>query len=218
MALTRIQLIDHVLNQSQLDSSYRDLARTWLNIVRTKFATDTKFKIWRKQATLVPFVAGQQTYDLPTDFLNFDQAFVIDANGTQGSQIYSYDSYEFDPASSQASGDPSFLTIDEDNRKIIFNSVPETGKSYKLYYYYSPVAYSTDSTDDNVIPDFPNQNLLIQEMIVLAYENRDDERYPMKVAEAEKANVKHQRNLSQNIGTGVMQLSQASFRPRRRRV
>jgi hypothetical protein len=217
MALTRIALINHVLNQSQLDSSYQTLARTWLNILRRKYADDTDFKIWRKTAANVLFISGQNSYSLPTDFARVDSCFLIGETGQKAAQIFIYDSYEFDPYPNTPNGDPSGATIDELNKKIVFNTFPNSGKYYQLNYFYTPTDYSTDNTDDNVVPDFPNQNLLIQEMILLAYENRDDERYQSKAQEAQMANVKHQRNASQNPGTSTLQLNQAHFRSRRRR-
>lgn len=218
MALTNIQVIDHALNQAQLDSSYRSLARGWINILRQKYADDTNYKRWRTTAANVAFITGTRRYALPVDFNRADSAFLIGSNGQQGAQIFIYDSYDFDPYPHSASGDPVSALIDEKTREIVFNTIPNSGPYYSLNYFYSPTAYAVDGTADSTIPDVPSETLLIQDMILLAYENRDDERYMQKKQEVTEADVKQQRVAPQNVGTSTLQLNQAVFRSRRRRV
>lgn len=219
MALTRIQLINLALDQSGLDSSYQTKARGWLNHATLKLAKNFNYKFYNKTAAAVPFVAGTVSYSLPTDFLNIDTINRVNSSGVLGDEIFVYESYEFDRYSLNIAGDPSCAMIDDEGGKAVFNTTPATtsSTSYRMRYFRKPTVYSTDNTDDAVVPDFKDQEVLLQELMKFAYENLDDERFPQKVGEALKANQALQRNEVRTSDTGKVQLSNANFVARRRR-
>lgn len=219
MSMTILKLVDHVLYQSQLDSSYRAKARQWLNIVRLKLANSKDYPFYRKTDSDVVFVAGQNEYSLPTDFLKSDSCFLVDSSGKQGGPIWILEPYRFDPYNRGAYGTPQLAKIDERRSKIVFDSLPSdnTTQKYRFNYFLKPTDYDLTGSDDSSTPDFPDQNVLIQEMMLIALEAEDDERYGNKYQEAEKANQKHQRNMYNSEGTGQMDLSQTHFKNRIRR-
>lgn len=219
MSMTILKLVDHVLYQSQLDSSYRAKARQWLNIVRLKLANSKDYPFYRTTATDVSFVAGQNEYTLPTDFLKSDSCFVVSSAGKQGEPIWILEPYKFDPYNQGNVGTPRMAKISEGTSKIVFDAVPDTSidKKYRLNYFRKPADYDLTGSDDTSTPDFPDQNVLIQEMMLIALESQDDERYSNKYQEAEMASKKHQRNMYNSEGTGQMDLSQTHFKNRTRR-
>lgn len=195
MPLTRIQLVDHVLDMAGLDSNYRTKGRNWLNIVLEKIANRHDYSFYNKLASSVSFVAGQTTYPVPSDFDRPDSCFWYDSAGNKGGEILIVEPYDFDQVQISYASFPTHAMIDDENQQIIFNAAPAdaSGRSYKLRYYRAAEALSTDSTDDNVIPDFDDQDVLIQELTAMAYEHANDEREDKKKNETKMAHVEHRR-------------------------
>lgn len=217
MPLTRIDLVNLALSQAQLDSSYQTKARGWLNIVIDKLALRKNYKFYYKTpSTDVPFVAGVQEYGLPDDFQRSDSCFIIQ-NGQVGTEVLIVEPYRFDQlAFGNITGTPSAAVIKVESQVIRFNTAPSAGNnlSYRLNYYRSPQALTTDSTDDLVVPDFEDQDVLIQELMRWAYEFTDDERYEAKKMDIKEAHRDHQRNMYESDGTGQMDLARDIFRSR----
>lgn len=217
MALTRIQIVNQALDQAQLDSSFQAKGRNWLNIIIQKLSLRQNYLFYRvTQDTL--FVPLQTQYNLPSDFQRADTIYFIDSNGNQGNGIYLADSYQFDRWITNADGFPQFAYVKDEDGKLIFNSAPSTvqGQGFRFNYFKKPDALSLDATDDNVVPDFKDQFTLIEELIAMAYEFLDDERYKDKKMDAMKSNVDYQRLLNQTDGNSKMDLNAWVFRPTRR--
>ncbi len=213
--LTRIQLVDYALTQAQLDTNFRTLGRTWLNHVLNKLYKRSNYLNSNILAAAVPLVAGVDIYALPTDFGRADACFFYNAQGIQGAEIPIVDSYMFDPwKQGSSTGAPSVAYIDVDTETIHFNSKPSQGSTdyYRLRYFKEAPSYSTDSSDDNVIPDFEDQDMLIQEVIAQAFEYTDDERQDKKKAEAMMSRKDFQRNMNQNDNQSVCELDRLIFR------
>lgn len=217
--MTRIALINHALDQAGLDSSFQTKARTWLNTVLEKLSIRTNYKFYRKKAETA-WVSGQKAYNLPADYQRSDSCFMLDPAGNPGQAIPIVEPYEFDmytPGSS--SGTPVMATIDLDAGTIIFSSAPSdpNGRSYRLWYFRDPPTYSTDTTDDSVVPDFEDQETLIQELILMAYQFREDEREAAQERKLKETKAEFQRNMFESDGTSVMPLNSFVFRNGRRR-
>jgi len=216
MPLTRIDIVNTALEQSQLDSTYQSKARKWLNIIVDRLALRKNYKFYYKTADDVPFVAGTLEYALPLDYQRSDSCFVI-SNAAQGREIIIVEPYRFEQTSFvNLNGDPTAALIKIENQTIKFNSSPAQGTtaSYRFNYWRSPQALTLDAADDLVIPDFEDQDILIQELVKWAFEYLDDERYGQKAGEIKSAHQEHQRNMYESDGTGQMDLARGMFRPR----
>lgn len=219
MSLTRIQIVNLALDQAGLDTSYQAKARNWLNFVTQKLAGQYNYKFYLETASDVPFVQNITSYNLPADFSKTDTIYRVSSTGTLGDQIFVLESYRFDQYARGLAGDPSLAMVDTEAGVIRFNTLPTstTATSFRLRYFKKPATLSLDNTDDAVVPDFKDQNVLVQELMQMAYENLDDERFSDKRAEAKDANQKLQRNEFQAVDTGQIDLSHANFVRRRRR-
>lgn len=217
MPLTRIDLVNLALSQAQLDSSYQTKARGWLNVIIDRLALRRNYKFYYKTpSTDVPFVAGVQEYALPLDFQRSDSCFLVQ-NGQKGNEIMIVEPYRFDQLDiGNVTGNPIAAVIKLETQVIRFNTVPAAGTtcSYRLNYWRSPQALTTDSTDDLVVPDFEDQDILINELMKWAYEFIDDERLGDKKMDIKEAHREHQRNMYESDGTGQIDLARDMFRPR----
>ena len=218
MALTNIQLINLALEQSGLDSSFQTKARTWLNHVSLKLAERQDYPKFNTQSN-IPFVSGQRAYDLPATFLRSDSAYLYkNAEDQRGVDILLVSKYMFDKYRVSASGNPSIATIDEDNNQIIFNSIPNNAlQGCRLRYFRKPVAIATDTTNDNDTPDFPDQDLLLQELQVMAYEFVGDPREQSKAQQAMATKRDFQKNMYNDDSFSQISLENTHFRPTSRR-
>ncbi len=218
MPLSRIALVNHALDMAGLDSSFQAKARNWLNIILEKLSDTTDYRFLNKlQSTATAFSAGVSSYTLPVDFKRADACYWYHSTGQKGGEILVVEPYVFDQVSLGISGFPTHAMIDEFNRYIIFNAAPSTSdKTFKQRYWRTVTPLSLDSTDDAVVPDFNNQDVLIQELIAMCHEHSEDEREMAKKAEVEKAHQKHQRNEGQ-VGASVIDLDRNVFRGRSKR-
>lgn len=226
MALTRIQLVDFALEQAQLDSSFQAHGRKWLNHAILKLGKRRNYKFYNK-ITNTPFVAGQREYNLPSDFGSLvadygkgDACFIVQPNGSDwqiGQEILLLEPYVFDQSNTGVtSGDPNTAMIDLENGKIIFNTAAPQGtnKYWRLRYFATPPQYSLDATDDNVVVKFGDQDVLLQEMLNLAFEFMDDERQQAKKADLKDANRQFERNMYQDDLNSTVDLDRNMFRSR----
>lgn len=218
--LTLIQMIDHALSQAQLDSSFRQDARTWYNVIVNRLTANYDYPRYRTSAD-INFVAGQKSYDLPTDFNRADECYQINVNGDQGAMIPLMDSYMFQQMNGgNISGPASVGYIDINDNKILLNTKAggNTGTNgLRLYYFKTPTQVNLFGADDASIPDFPDQDSMIEELKAMAYEFRNDERYPQKKAEANKAKDNYQRNQYNDDSYSVTPLNAVTFRGNNRR-
>lgn len=218
MALTRIQIVDLALSQAGLDSSFQGTARLWLNVILEKKATHQNLLFYQKTAD-VPFVADQLAYTLPADFLRVDtQVYFLSQSGQQGNAIPVREKYTFSQYRTNGQGYPTVCYIDMEDGTIVFNSAPNqvNGSQFRMPYYRKPDQYSLDDTDDAVVVDNPDQWTLIQELVAMALEFRDDERYMQKKQEVKAADRDFQRNLDQAAGNAPVPLNNLVFHSTRR--
>ncbi len=221
-AMTVGELVDFALNQAGLDTSFRTKGRQWLNYAINKMARQNNYKFLNLVAPDVVFIAGQTVYPLPTDFETTDTVYVVNnqaGSAVQGDQIFVLDSYRFDQYRRGLQGNPTLCMIDLEDGNIIFNNIPgtTTSASYRLRYFKKPNNYATNGSDDLLTPQFPDQNVLIEEVMRLAYEYLDDERYQSKKSDALEAQAKFQRNEVQNIDSNSVDLAHPNFVRRWRR-
>jgi len=217
MALTRIQIVNLSLDQAGLDLSFQTKGRGWLNFITQKLSLRLNNKFYYKQVDIT-FIPNQTRYALPADFQRADNFFFIDSNGNQGRGIYLCESYQFNTTILNGSGFPQFVTIDEDREEIVFNSAPNAVQSqgFRLFYFRSPAILSTNSTDDNVIPDYKDQSTLVEEIKLMAFEFIDDERAQGQEMKSLKSQQGYQRLQSQVDGNSKMDLNNWVFRGNRR--
>lgn len=215
--LTLIGIINLALDQSGVDSSYQTKARTWFNFITNTLSEQNNYKFYNTTATAVPFLTNVRTYPLPATFQKADTCYRLNPDGSMGTQIFIVESYDFDNYLRNVSGDPTLAYIDIGNQNIIFNNLPtsNTSTSYVLRYFRKPTQYAVDGSQDTVIPDFPDQNVLVQELIKMCFKDLDDERYQQQSSDALDAQRKLQRNQFQNEDTGKVDLSHANFVRRR---
>lgn len=214
--MTRIEIVNQAIEQAGLDSSFQTKARGWLNIITEKLSIRTDYKFYEKTVDTT-FVVGQKTYALPADYQRGDTIYYIQ-NGVTGYAIPIVDSYLFDQYNYGVNGMPSMAYIDQNAGQIVFNSSPTDGtKQFRLRYYQKPDVLSTSNADDAVIPDFKDQYTLIEELIAMAYEYRDDARYGSKKQEAMKSNMDFQRNMYDSDENSEIPLNKFVFRGNRRR-
>ena len=218
MALTNLQLIDLALSQAGLDSSFQATARLWLNHISTSMAERQDYPKFDKQE-VVPFVVGQREYNLPSDFLRASTCYIFNTTTSErSSDILIVDSYMFDKHRISADGNPTISTIDENNDQIVFNTIPgDASFSARLRYFRKPVSIALDTTDDAAIPDFPDQDALIQELQVYALEYLNDPRQSRKKQESKGTNRDFQKNMYNDDSYSQVPLENTHFRPTNRR-
>lgn len=220
MALTRIELINHALSMGQLDSSFQTDARTWLNITLAELGLRFDYRFYRLKVD-APFVGSQKEYTLPATFQRPDTLFFLDANNNVGNPILILDPYNFDVYNTGSiTGPPVAATIDQRNQKLVFNSVPvvPNGMEYRLWYYKTAPVYSTTSADDTVVPDFEDQKMLIEELILTAYRFLNDDREKTQEVKVKKTRQEYLINTSMSDDASQMPLNYAIFRNTRRRI
>ncbi len=219
MPLTRLQLVTLALDQAQLDSSFVTKANLWLNYILEKLGRRTNFKFYNKNAPDVAFVTGVKDYALPTDFGRADACFLIGPSQEIGAEIPLYEPYVFDPTKNDtSSGNATTAMIDLEAMLIRFNIKPDatagSNYSYRLRYFTTPPQYSLTSSDDNVVPNFQDQEWLLQELIAMAFEFSDDERQQSKKADAKMAQKDFLRNSYESDGVSSVDLDRLVFRSR----
>lgn len=212
--------MDYALNQAQLDSSFRQEARLWYNIVVNKLASYYDYPFYRTSVS-IPYVSGQRAYSLPADFKSADEAYQYDINGNTSIMIPLVDSYMFQQMSTgNVTGNGSVAYVDTQSNEIVLNSAPNPGTNVgiKLFYFRKPVAIALDGSDDASVPDFQDQTLLMEELKAQAFEFRNDDRYMSKKQEIQKANIDFQRNMYQTDSYSNMNLNAVNFRGTNRRT
>lgn len=219
MSLTRIQIITLALDQAGLDSSFNTKAYTWFNVITEKLSFDTRYKFYNLNYPDVAFIPGQNTYALPTDYRRSDTCYLINADGSRGNEIFIVEPYRFDSVTYNLNGLPNVAMIDLEAGNLVFNNTPSSSVNakFRLRYFKKAAVYALNSSDDNVIPDFESQEVLIEELIGMAFFHQDDERFAAQEAKILKVKQNHQRNMYESQSTGQIDLAHENFRHRRRR-
>ncbi len=217
MPLTRIQIVNQALDLTGLDSGFQAKGREWLNIIIERLALRQDYKFYEKTADTA-FIQGQRDYALPADFSRAETIYYVQNNGQVGYPIPIVESYMFDQYNyGIINGMPTMAMIDDEDDTVRFNSNPvPTNDSYRLRYYRKPVLLSTSSSDDNLVPDFKDQDTLLEELKAMCFEFRDDQRYMSKKQEAAKTNRDYQRNMYQDNENSQTELNKFYFRSTRR--
>lgn len=218
-ALTFGGIIDLALDQAGVDTSYKAKARNWLNYIINTLCAQNNYRFYNKNASAVPFITNQKSYSLPADFDKADTCYRLNSDGSIGTQIFLLEPYRFDQYNRNLSGDPTIGMIDTQAGTIVFNSYPSssTATSYQLRYFRKPANYALDGSQDTSVPDFPDQTVLVEQLMKMVYENLDDQRYGDKKGDALDAQKKLQRNQFQESDTQVVDLSHEKFVKRWRR-
>lgn len=225
MPLTRLQIVDLALDNAQLDSGFRSKARLWLNVIMEQQSRDFRWPFYNKVGDYTPFVAGQVEYDVPSDYFRSDSIYRYSSGGARGTLIPIVEPYIFDqvnlsnnPSTYLVQGPSQVAMIDISRNKIVFDQMsaaPTDG--FKLRYFRAPEVLSLNDSDDGVVPDFEDQNFLIQEVTNWAMKFNDDERQPAQAMESKMAMQQSKRTVYDNDGKSSIPLNQINFRVRRRR-
>jgi hypothetical protein len=223
--LTLLQMMDYALGQAQLDSSFRADARMWYNIVVNRLTANFDYPFYRTSAD-TPFVVGQKEYALPADFKTADECYKIDQNGYMGSPIPIIQSYLFNQMDTGNTSGPANVamirTMDSQtlNGKIVFNAslASGNGEGFRLFYFKRPAQVATNGANDASVPDFLDQNTIMEELKKEAYEFRNDERYMQKKAEAKESMALFQRNQYNDDAFSTVPLNAQVFRGNNRRT
>lgn len=213
--LTNIEIIDFALQQAQLDTGFRAQAYTWLNHILNTRADRTDMLSYRKSLD-TPFTAGTRSYPYPDDFLRANAMFLVDNQGNVGAEILILDPYRFDAVNTGAqTGYPSVCMIDTNTGLINFNqTAPSSADKLWRFKYYKKAPTYTFTTDDAVVPDYEDQDTLLQELIAMAMEFTDDERQDKAKMKAKMTRQDYERNMYQSDLTSQVDLNRNVFRPR----
>lgn len=222
---TRVQLMDEALHLAGLDSGYYTLTRGWLNTIIEAQARNFRWPFYAKTAPDVPFIAGQLAYDVPGDLAQPNTIFLVQ-NGQRGAEISIVDPGLFEVYKyGTAAGSPRYATIytsydaGAQVQTLNFDQVAlNSNASYRLAYFRLPEPQSLDNTDDNNIPDFQNQDFLIEALIKVMNKDEDDSRYEAQKAEAAETERKAKFN-TYPANSNTVTLDRSRFAPggRRRR-
>lgn len=215
MPLNRIKLVDFALDQAGLDQGFRSKARLWLNHAIEKLSIRTDYKFYSKVAD-ISLPAGSDSADLPNDFQRPNTAYLVSQNQLQN-QIWIVEDYVFDQRRSLSQGDPEVAIVDLDAQKLVVNRPASATRLIRLRYQRVPDQLSEDATDDLVIPDFEDQDTLLEELIKYCYRYRDDERQQIQEQLVEKSKQEFQRNMIPADNLSRIELAQDVFIKRRRR-
>lgn len=172
-SLTRNQLVDLAL-ATVGNTTLTAEAYTWLNNIVDRFCLDYKFSFLEKLKTGT-LAANASSVGLPSDFGDvWDRhSFVLtDSNGGRiQPEIFSPEDYDL-LASTTTTGTPSLVVFDLKALTWTVWPVPAVSYTYSLRYRYKPARISTD-----VVVEFPNDDLLVQALIIKGLQYEDDERY-----------------------------------------
>jgi hypothetical protein len=209
-------VINRAIELAQLDSSFLTLARNYYNLILKDLAGSTDFPYYRSEAAPVSFVAGQRSYDLPTDYNRSDTCYLVDISGNRR-QIIIKAKYEFDQLrGATINGDPNLAYIDNKNRLIVFNNVPsDSSKSYVLTYHRSPEDIDTAGGNDSDEVDCENVMYLVYKLTSILMDYSDDERAMVFDQKAQKIFRDDQLNAWDEDNDSKLQLG-PSFRAGRR--
>lgn len=218
--LTLLQMIDYALNQAQLDSSFRPDARLWYNITANRLANKYDYPFYYTKVDTI-FVPGTKDYSVPANFNRAETCYQIDNQGNQGVLIPILEPYLFNQMNGgNISGPSSVAMIDQLTAQIKFNtSLSDNNNSvgFRLFYYRKPVQVDLTGTSDSSVPDFLDQDTMMEELKKNAFEFRDDPRYMQKKMEAKEALVEYQRNQYNNDSYSTVPLNAVNFRSTNRR-
>ncbi len=223
--LTRAQLMDLALTQAGLDSGFYTQARQWLNNFIAEQARNFDWPFYFKFQADQNFVGNQLEYSVPTDFARPGRAIYMIQGGTRSQDVQVMEPEEFGQYINIGSSTrPMVSMIRYDYTagayipKLVFNSVPTATSGnlmYRLPYYRLPADMSTTNSDDTKIPDFLNQDFLIESMKKWAFEHQDDARYAAKKQETDESLHNAKMNTYNAMSQKVELANQVFKGPRR---
>lgn len=192
MAKTLSQLMTEALTQSGLDvNSFEPQCRSWVNTILNTQCRNGSWDYYKKTWADQPFITGQTIYTpLPTDFARPDLNIYLVQFGQRAGLIKMFDRGVWEVMRQQTpTGTPQVCCIEWDYTNgaqvpsLLFDAVPSLSIPlyFRMPYFRLATEVALDGTDDSKIPDFHDQNFLLEELKKMAFEHQDDERYTQKV-------------------------------------
>ena len=141
--------IENYLNRSDL-TSYLD---TFIDLAEARHARDLRVREMESVDTSITTVAGTQSYDLPTGYL--EMRYV-----TWQSNPYTFLAYMTPPDffrvynAGEGSGSPSYYTIV--GSKIYLGKQPDAANVLELGFFKRPTALSSSNTTNDILTYFPD--------------------------------------------------------------
>lgn len=218
---TRYQIVTRALTRAGRGVELRGLAEEMLNDLLRKMAGDYKYPILRKQGAEITLQAGSQTAPLPDDFGAGSDSMLF---GDERTPIYEkmpdefYQGRNVQPVSNGATGRPAFYIVDREAEVFRFNTLAD--KSYPIIpiYFKIPDDIATPDEDgDDEFPWFPDNETLIQGLILSIYQYTADVREEKQEAKFDRYLAKYQRG-SVPPGGGVSRILPSRQRFRKQRV
>lgn len=218
--LTRAQMMAEALNLAGLSADFYGLARVWINTIIETQARDFDWDFYAKTASDTTLVPGTLSYSVPADFCKPNGNMYLIQNSQRGPEIRVVDAQTFNLyKTGTGSGAPRMAMIvtsmgaSGPTQAVHFDQVSsQTNTAFRMPYFRMPTALSTSDSDDTKVPDFLNQNFLIEEIIKYAFKYRDDERYGQQAGESQVVLRAAKMNQS-NTAQPVVQLATDKFVP-----
>jgi hypothetical protein len=163
---TLTALSDEVVSHQFAPSQYTTYAQGKINQGQEYICAQTDFRELASSETIT-LVAGQEAYDLPTDY---QRNYTVLLTNTDGSKtaLLSTEKQPFDPLA-PSSGCPTRYSIQ--GSQIKFYPVPDTAGTVTLNYYAKPPTLGVN--DSPVIPD-QYEYLLVHYALKFCYEREND--------------------------------------------
>lgn len=157
-------------------------AQVWLLNILDRLYEDFKWPFLEKLATGA-LTSGQSSVDLPTDFdspWDVDSFVLIDSEGGQYPLAFNTQ-YDQDTITSPAvTGAPRTALINLRAMTWRPYPLPETAYTWQVRYRMKPDERADTYVD--FTPAFPNDQILIQALLVEGLQHEDDDRYPQELA------------------------------------
>lgn len=231
--LTRLQLLTYALDQAQLDSSYLPQARLWLNHYIEKQARNFDWPWFRVVSSAVTMTPGTLSYSLASNYGRSDTLYLYQ-NAQRVKQVFIVEPSLFDQYNNNVNSagfpevayiqaaSPIFDVSGNQIKTLVFNQAPNNSNiSFVHTWFRRPVFLATTgaqaTTDDALVPDFEDQDMLLQEMMKVAFQNIDDDRQVSQMQISMQAAKEAKINAADQDDNSVVELATSVFRSARGR-
>ena len=126
---------------------------TFIDLAETRHARDLRIREMETVDTSITTVAGTQSYDLPTGYLELRYAMLQTSPYTMLQYMSPADFFRVYNAG-EGSGMPVYYTIV--GKKIYLGHEPDSANVLELGFFKTPTALSDSNTTNDVLTDFPD--------------------------------------------------------------
>lgn len=176
-------VVDQDPDTGNLSSDDYSLRLKYLNMAQSEWANVSDWQqLYKEYNVLVSTSTGNASIVIPNDFkklAGYPQVTYDGSTTDKFKQVMPQDDYQYDDTIKRVwvLGSPQGgYTL------RIFGATLTSGASVKVPYYRSPISLATSSD----ISDVPNSDYLVQRTIAWIWESREDARFQIAKAEAER--------------------------------